>query len=61
MRLIFENISIDNLKFVGAHASNYLPISGTLQKDREKMLNMVKEILSAEDESALKKESQRGL
>lgn len=36
MKQIFENITIDNLKFVGAHASNYLPVSGTLQRDRRK-------------------------
>ena len=38
MKLLFENILIDDLKFVGAHVSNVYPISGTLQKDKEKML-----------------------
>lgn len=61
MKLIFENITIDNLKFVGAHASNYLPVSGTLQKDREKMINQVNEILGSRDKSRIKSESARGL
>jgi hypothetical protein len=61
MKLIFENITIDNLKFVGAHASNYLPISGTLQKDRKKMLNTVNEVLDSKDMNALRNENMRGL
>ncbi|HOP64918.1 MAG TPA: radical SAM protein [Spirochaetota bacterium] len=62
MKIIFENITIDNLKFVGVHASNYLPINGTLQKDKEKMLNLINGILDSEDrEKMLKPESMRGL
>jgi radical SAM superfamily enzyme YgiQ (UPF0313 family) len=61
MKLIFENITIDNLKFVGAHASNYLPVSGTLQKDRQKMLGIVDMVLQTRDMSALRSESMRGL
>jgi radical SAM superfamily enzyme YgiQ (UPF0313 family) len=61
MKIIFENITIDNLKFVGAHASNYLPVSGTLQRDREKMLNIVNRVLESKDMSALRSEQMRGL
>jgi len=61
MKGIFENITIDNLKFIGAHASNYLPISGTLQRDRERMLSTVSEVLDQRDLSALRPESRRGL
>ncbi|MFO7558499.1 MAG: radical SAM protein [Desulfobacterales bacterium] len=61
MKIIFENITIDNLKFVGAHASNYLPVSGTLQRDREKMLNIVHRVLELKDMSALRSEQMRGL
>ena len=61
MKLIFENITIDNLKFVGAHASNYLPISGTLQKDKKKMIDNVDEILSSKNMAALRSENMRGL
>ncbi len=61
MKLIFENITIDGLKFIGAHASNYLPISGKLKADKPKMLATVDSILENRDMSALRSESMRGL
>ncbi len=61
MKWIFENITIDGLKFVGSHASNYLPISGTLQKDRQKMLDMVDKVLESQDKRYLRSENMRGL
>lgn len=61
MKTIFENITIDHLKFVGAHASNYLPVSGELQKDRGKMIETVGEILATRDAGALRSEGARGL
>ncbi|MDY6903640.1 MAG: radical SAM protein [Thermodesulfobacteriota bacterium] len=61
MKIMFENITIDNLKFIGAHASNYLPVSGTLQKDKPQMLSLVNEVLENRDMSALRPEGLRGL
>jgi radical SAM superfamily enzyme YgiQ (UPF0313 family) len=61
MKLMFENITIDNLKFVGVHASNYLPVSGTLQKDKAKMLEAVNAVLETRDKGALRSEQMRGL
>jgi len=61
MKWMFENITIDGLKFVGSHASNYLPISGTLQKDRQKMLDMVNKVLESQDKRYLRSENMRGL
>lgn len=61
MKWIFENITIDGLKFVGSHASNYLPISGTLQKDRQQMLDMVNKVLESQDKRYLRNENMRGL
>ena len=61
MKLMFENITMDNLKFVGVHASNYLPISGTLQKDKAKMLEAVNSVLETRDRGALRSEQMRGL
>jgi len=61
MKWIFENITIDELKFVGSHASNYLPISGTLQKDRQQMLDMVNKVLESQDKRYLRNENMRGL
>lgn len=61
MKIIFENITIDDLKFVGVHASNYLPINGTLQKDKKRMLNTINEVLDSGDTKLLKPENMRGL
>ena len=61
MKQIFENITIDNLKFVGTHASNYLPVTGTLQKDKQKMIAMVDNVLEKRDERLLRPDYQRGL
>ena len=61
MRTIFENITIDGLKFVGAHASNYLPVSGELQKDRAKMIETVEAVIASSDMRHLRSEGARGL
>ncbi|PKN70267.1 MAG: radical SAM protein [Deltaproteobacteria bacterium HGW-Deltaproteobacteria-12] len=61
MKMIFENITMDNLKFVGAHASNYLPISGTLQKDRAKMITAVDHVLQSRDPRLIRSDHMRGL
>ena len=61
MKIIFENITIDDLKFVGVHASNYLPVNGTLQRDKQKMLDTVNSVLESRDEKRIKSESMRGL
>jgi radical SAM superfamily enzyme YgiQ (UPF0313 family) len=61
MKQIFENITADNMKFVGTHASNYLPITGTLQKDKQKMIAAVDAVLKSRDESLIRPDHMRGL
>lgn len=61
MKQIFENITADNMKFVGTHASNYLPVTGTLQKDKQKMIAMVDAVLENRDESLIRPDHMRGL
>jgi radical SAM superfamily enzyme YgiQ (UPF0313 family) len=61
MKILFENIAIDNLKFVGIHASNYLPINGTLQKDKQQMLATINEVLESRNKGMLRNENMRGL
>ncbi len=61
MKIMFENITIDNLTFIGAHASNYLPVSGKLQKDKAAMLKTVDAVLSSRDMGALRPDNMRGL
>jgi radical SAM superfamily enzyme YgiQ (UPF0313 family) len=61
MKKIFENITVDNMKFVGTHASNYLPVTGTLQKDKAKMIAAVDAVLKSRDESLIRPDNMRGL
>jgi len=61
MKQIFESITIDGLKFVGTHASNYLPITGTLQKDKAKMIALVDAACAGRDERFLRPDHLRGL
>lgn len=61
MRALFDHITMDNLKFIGIHASNYLPVNGTLQRDKARMLAMVDEVLESQDATRLRSERMRGL
>lgn len=61
MKLLFEGITMDNLKFVGIHASNYLPVNGTLQKDKPAMLAAINDVLARRDRNMLRNEAMRGL
>lgn len=61
MKLLFENLTVDNMKFVGIHASNYLPVNGTLQKDKARMLETINSVLASRDRSAIRSDSMRGL
>ena len=61
MKIMFENLTVDNMKFVGVHASNYLPINGTLQRDRIRMLQTINGVLEKRDMSSLRSEHSRGL
>lgn len=61
MKIIFENIRMDPLKFVGTHASNYLPITGTLQKDKQKMIAAVEHVLKSRDKRLIRSDQMREL
>jgi radical SAM superfamily enzyme YgiQ (UPF0313 family) len=61
MKILFENLDVDGMKFVGIHASNYLPVNGTLMRDREAILSEIESILTRRDASALRREEDRGL
>ncbi len=61
MNLLFENLTVDNMKFVGIHASNYLPVNGTLQKDKARMLETINSVLASRDRSAIRSDEMRGL
>ncbi len=61
MRVMIEGIDVDGIKFVGTHASNYLPLTGTLPADRKKMLQTIDYILKTRDPRLLRDEEVRGL
>lgn len=61
MGAMLEAITVDPIKFVGAHVSNYLPISGTLQKDKKDMLDTIQHVLTSRDSNYLRNEKLRGL
>ena len=61
MKILFQNLSVDNMKFVGIHASNYLPVNGTLPGDRDRMLALINSVLEKRDTSSLRPEHMRGL
>ena len=61
MRAMLEHITADNLKFVGTHVSNYLPITGTLQADKKKMLALLDYVLKSRDPKMIRSERARGL
>lgn len=61
MKILIENVNTDNLKFVGVHVSNYLPVSGTLQKDRAEMIAIIDHVLQSRNEQLLRPGYMRGL
>jgi radical SAM superfamily enzyme YgiQ (UPF0313 family) len=61
MRTMLDHLTIDPLKFVGVHASNYLPVNGTLQRDKARMLTLVDEVIQSADPHRLRSNTQRGL
>ncbi len=61
LRLLIGHITMDGLKFVGIHASNYLPVNGTLRRDRDSMLRLIDSVLESRDTAALRPEGARGL
>ncbi len=61
MKIMMEAITVDPIKFVGSHASNYLPISGTLQKDKKDLLQKIEHVLDTRDTMYLRSDNLRGL
>jgi radical SAM superfamily enzyme YgiQ (UPF0313 family) len=61
MKLMIENLEVDGLKFVGTHASNYLPITGKLPQDKDDMVSLIQSVLAKKDMRSLRSERMRGL
>lgn len=49
LKIMLENLSLTNCVFRSNHASNYLPLKGTLNQDKEKLLTLIDTALSRPD------------
>lgn len=58
-RLLIEHLDVDPLHFTSNHASNYLPLKGSLPQDREKFLSLIDQAL--EGKIRLRKTLNRGI
>lgn len=58
-RLLIQHLDVDPLHFTSNHASNYLPLKGSLPQDREKFLSLIGQAL--EGKIRLRKTLNRGI
>ena len=61
MYWLLETLDLDKTIFRSDHASNYLVLKGTLGKDKERLLDTVRDAMERPDTVALRQEWQRGL
>jgi hypothetical protein len=61
MRWLLENLELESTIFRSDHASNYLVLKGTLGKDRQKLLDLIRTAIERPDAAALRQEWERGL
>ena len=58
-RLLIEHLNVNPLHFTSNHASNYLPLKGSLPEDREKFLSLIDQALDGK--IRLRKTLNRGI
>jgi radical SAM superfamily enzyme YgiQ (UPF0313 family) len=61
MKALLERLDVDGLRFVGIHASNYIPLNGRLPDDRGRMISVIDAALRERDPALLRTEHMRGL
>jgi len=61
LRWFVEDLTLTNCKFGSEHASNYLPISGTLPRDKEEILRLIDKALADTSSRMIRPEWARGL
>lgn len=59
--IIIAHSNFSACYFTSNHASNYLPIKARLPRDKEAVVNLIREVTSAKDPSLLRPEFLRGL
>lgn len=58
---LLETLALERTVFRSDHASNYLVLKGTLNRDRDRMLNTVRQALEHPGAAKLRPEWMRGL
>lgn len=61
MRIMIENLELQGSEFRSNHASNYLPIKGRLPEDKQKILNLINDIIAKNDRGYLRPDYLRAL
>lgn len=61
MKILVENLDLSNCIFRTNHASNYLPVRGTLSPDKEKILRQIDQAIEKGESALLRSEYMRGL
>ena len=61
LKILIEHLDLTECVFRTNHASNYLPLKGTLNHDRAEMLNVLKHVINSHDSSILRQSYSRGL
>jgi radical SAM superfamily enzyme YgiQ (UPF0313 family) len=61
LRTLVAESEFSDCRFSSNHASNYLPLRGTLPRDQPAMLALLDEVIARADEGLLKPERLRGL
>lgn len=61
LRVLVEGLELRNCVFRTNHASNYLPLRGTLSADKESILKLLSDTISSDDTSKLRPSYLRGL
>ena len=61
LKHFISNLELSNTVFRSDHASNYLPLKGTLGKDKEFLMTQIEQVLYKPGSIPLRQEWQRGL
>ncbi len=61
MKILIENLHLKNCTFRSNHASNYLPIKGTLDQDKTAIVQLIDQVLNSGDPDLLRPERKRAL
>ncbi len=61
MEILLSSLELERTIFRSDHASNYLVLKGVLNKDKERLLNTLRQAITTPGSVALRQEWQRGL